>query len=325
MPLSGHEKAAVFLISLGEEIATEVLKALDPSDVRTIMNYMKRLRKVNQNQIEEVLKEAGDIIAKGDIPISGIEFTRTIMSRGIADESLLPLSEMDSIQNPLEILEDVDVKTLVPFLKEEHPQVIALFLSLMEPRKAAEVIGLLPDKMKADVAIRIATMERIPEEAVEELREVLKSKVEISKSGGKSFSGKRTIAEILNHCDKSIEEVIFEKIEEQDSELAESIRENMFLFEDLLNVDDRGIQLILKEVSTEELSIALKTASDALKEKIFKNMSQRAAQILKEEMETRGPVRVSDVEKAQQNIIKVARKLEQEGRIVIGKGEKLVV
>jgi flagellar motor switch protein FliG len=173
--------------------------------------------------------------------------------------------------------------------------------------------------------MRIASTERIPESAIEELNEVLKGHLDIGK--GKKVGGTKLVAEILNFCDKTTEQGVLEHIEVQNDALAESIRQSMFVFDDLVKVDDMGIQMILKDISTEELSLALKTVSEALREKIFKNMSQRAAQILREEIQSRGPVRVSDVEKAQQNIVKVARKLEGEGKIILaGKGnEELVV
>ncbi len=318
MGLTGQEKASIFLISLGEEIATEVLRILDPEDVRTLMNHMKRMKRVRSLEIKEVMKEAAELLAKGEIPLSGIEFTKNILSRGLPMEGI---SE-DESAGPLDSLDDV--KALLPFIRQEHPQVIAVLLSLLPTRKAAELLELLPENMKSEVCIRIASMEKISEEALEELAEVLKTKFDLTQRHKKALEGERTLAEILNNCKKEVEEEIMEKIEEHDPELAESIRDKMFVFEDLINIDDRGIQMLLKEVSTEELSVALKTASEALKNKIFKNMSQRASQILKDEMETRGPVRVSEVQKAQKNIIKIARKLEQEGKIVIGKGEDLV-
>jgi flagellar motor switch protein FliG len=179
----------------------------------------------------------------------------------------------------------------------------------------------------ADVSIRIANIERIPESAIEEINEVLKGQLDVGKGKGKKLGGIKTMADILNQCNKNNEQVILEKILEQNNTLAESIKQSMFTFEDLVKVDDRGMQAILKEISTEDLALALKTTSEALREKIFKNMSQRAAQILKEEMQTKGPVRVSDVEKAQQIILNITKKLEAEGKIILAGrgGEELIV
>jgi flagellar motor switch protein FliG len=210
----------------------------------------------------------------------------------------------------------------------EHPQTVAFILCLLEPIRAAEVLALFNEDLRANVAMRIAVTERIPETAIEEIREVFDSQVEMGVSAaGIKVGGMKTIAEILNHSDRSTEEALFLKLEEKDKALADSIRELMFVFDDLVDLDDRSIQMVLKEVATEELSLALKTSSEGLKAKIFKNMSQRASEILKEEIAAKGPVKVSDVEKAQLKIVGVARKLEQEGKIVIGRGgaEEVVV
>lgn len=327
MSLNGYEKAAVFLSVLGEDVASEILKNLDISDIGKITSTMTRMGKVNKAVVDEVLKEAKEAIAKGDISIGGEGFIKKALTKGLGDEDASRILEMASKEGPLDALRWIDPKTLSAFLMSEHPQTIALVISLLEPVQAAEVLSSLPDSIKADVALRIATTERIPESAIEELKEVLKGQLEMGKGRGKKISGIKTVAEVLNHCDKTTEQLVLEKIEEQNETVAESIRQLMFVFDDLVNVDDRGIQMILKEISSDDLALALKTASEALKEKIFKNMSQRAAQILKEEMQTKGPVRVSDVEKAQQNIVKIARRLESEGKIILaGKGgEELVV
>lgn len=327
MSLDGYEKAAVFLSVLGEDVASEILKNLDISDIGKITSTMTRMGKVNKAVVDEVLKEAKEAVAKGDISIGGEAFIKKALTKGLGDEDASRILEMASKEGPLDALRWIDPKTLSAFLMSEHPQTIALVISLLEPVQAAEVLSSMPDSIKADVALRIATTERIPESAIEELKEVLKGQLEMGKGRGKKIGGIKTIAEVLNHCDKTTEQLVLEKIEEQNETVAESIRQLMFVFDDLVNVDDRGIQMILKEISSDDLALALKTASEALKEKIFKNMSQRAAQILKEEMQTKGPVRVSDVEKAQQNIVKIARRLESEGKIILaGKGgEELVV
>lgn len=327
MAINGYEKAAIFLSFLGEDAASEILKNLDVSDIGKITSCMTRMGKVDKAIVDEVLKEAKEAITKGDVRVGGAEFIKKALIKGLGDEDASKILEMASKEGPLDALRWVDPKTLAAFLMTEHPQTIALVISLLEPVQGAEVLLSLPDSIKADVALRIATTERIPESAIEELKEVLKGQLEMGKGRGKRIGGIKTVAEVLNHCDKTTEQLVLEKIEEQNDAIAESIRQLMFVFDDLVNVDDRGIQMILKEISTDDLSLALKTSSEALKEKIFKNMSQRAAQILKEEMQTKGPVRVSDVEKAQQNIVKVARRLESEGKIILaGKGgEELVV
>jgi flagellar motor switch protein FliG len=328
MAMSGYEKAAIFLTSIGEDLAAQILKELDPEDIGKITSYMTRTRKKDRNKIESVLKEAMEKVTSGDIQVGGEDYVKKILTKGLGDDDAEKILDMVSKESPLESLKWVSPKTLSNFLVTEHPQTIALIMCLLEPEQAAEVMEALPENIRADVAMRVATTERIPDSALEEIEEVLKVQLDIGKGKEeKTFKGTKVIAEILNQCDRSTEQSILEKIEARNENMAESIRELMLVFDDLENIDDRGIQLILKELSTEDLALALKTASEGLKEKIFKNMSQRAVQILKEEMETRGPVKVSDVEKAQQNIVRIARKLDEEGKIIIaGRGkEELIV
>lgn len=326
MAKTGYEKAALFLISLGEEIASEILKGLDPETVKELTLQMKRLKRVTRSQIEEILKETSEIIKKDDIPVSGPDFLKSVLPKGLGEEKARHILEMASKESPSEFFNDIDPKGLATILQNEHPQTVAMALSLMEPERAAKILGFFPERLRAEIASRIAFIERIPEEAIEELREVLKFRLETAKGRGKELRGPKMLADILNYCDKTTEQIVFERIEEQDTDIADQVKDMLFVFEDLMNIDDRAIQLILKEISTDDLAIALKTAPESLKEKIFRNMSQRAAQILKEEMEAKGPVRVSDVQKAQKNIVNVVRRLDKEGRIILGKGgEKIVV
>ena len=322
MPMNGYEKAAIFLSSVGEDVAAQILKDLDPEDIGKISSYMTRAKKKDNTKLESVLKETMDMVTSGEINTGGEDYVKKILTKGLGGDDAEKILEMVSKESPLESLKWVNAKTLSGFLVTEHPQTVALILCLLESEQAAEVITLLPEHIRSDVAMRVAATERIPDSALEVIESVLKGQLDIGKGReAKIFQGTKMIAEILNQCERSTEQNILEKIEGQDEALAESIRELMLVFDDLDKIDDRGIQLILKELSTEDLSMALKTASDILKEKIFKNMSQRAVQILKEEMETRGPVKVSDVEAAQQNIVKVARKLDEEGKIMIaGRG-----
>ncbi len=326
MAFSGHEKAAIFLSSIGEEAASEVLKNLDIRDVGMLSTYMTRLKTLSKSDVDHVLAEVAEKISKGDMRLGGDEYVKKILARGLGEEGANKILEMASKQSTIDSLRWIDSKTLSNFLITEHPQTIALILCLLEATQASEVLNGLPDALKADVAMRIATTERIPADAIEELEEVLKGHLDIGKSTGRKLGGIKTVAEILNQCDRSTESMILEKIEGSNATVADSIRQLMFVFDDLLSVDDKGIQMVLKEISTEDLSLALKTAAEALREKIFRNMSQRAATILKEDMEVKGPVKVSDVEKAQQNIVKVARKLEEEGKLMLGGrgGEELV-
>jgi len=327
--LTGYEKSAILLSLVGEETAAEVLKNLDMHEVGKITTQMSRLKTIRKDALDTVLKEVTGIISRDDIQfVAGDEYIRKILSKGFGEDNATKVLERALKDAPFDSLRWVDPWALANILMTEHPQTIAFILCLLEPVRAAEVLALFNEDLRANVATRIATTERIPETAIEEIRDVFDTQVEMGVSAaGIKVGGMKTIAEILNHTDRTTEEALFQKLEEHDKELAESIRALMFVFDDLVELDDRSIQMVLKEVSTEELSLALKTASDGLKAKIFRNMSQRAAEILKDEIATKGPVKVSDVEKTQLKIVGVARKLEQEGKIVIGGrgGEEVVV
>lgn len=326
MPIDGYEKAAIFLMSIGEESASEIVKSLNVKDIGRLTMHMTRLTSVAKTAVDEVLREATGIVSGGSTYFGGEEFVKKVLSKGLGEEGASKIMEMASKEGPLDSLRWVDPRTLSNFLLSEHPQTAALVMSLLEPAQAAEVLSFLPEEMRADISMRIATTEMIPESAIAELKEILKGQLDVGRGKGKKLGGTKKIAEILNFCERSTEQSVLGRIEEERSEIADSIRKYMFVFDDLVQVDDRGVQMLLKEITTEELILALKTASEALKEKIFRNMSQRAVEILKEELAAKGPVRLSDVEKAQQNIVKVARKLEAEGKVVIkGRGGDEVV
>ncbi|HDH05303.1 MAG TPA: flagellar motor switch protein FliG [Nitrospirae bacterium] len=327
MAINGYEKAAIFLSAVGEDVAAQILRNLDPDDIGKVSSYMSKIKKSDPESREDVFKETLEKVTSGDVQVSGEDYVKNILTKGLGGEDAEKILEMVSKESPLESLKWVNAKTLSNFLSSEHPQTIALILCLLEPEQASEVITGLPEQLRNDVAMRVASTDRIPDSALEEIEAVLKVQLEMGKgSEGKSFNGTKVIAEILNQCERGAEQEILDQIEEKDGEMAESIRELMLVFDDLEEIDDRGIQLILKELSTEDLSLALKTASDALKNKIFTNMSQRAAKILKEDMEAKGPVKVSDVENAQKNIVKIARKLNEEGSIVIaGRGKEEII
>jgi len=326
--LSGYEKSAILLSLVGEEAAAEVLKNLDMQEVGKITTQMSRLKSIRKEMMDVVLKEVTGIISQDDIQlISGNEYIKKVLNKGFGADSATKVLDRALKDAPLDSLRWVDPWTLANFLMNEHPQTVAFILCLLEPVRAAEILGFFNETLRADVAMRIATTERIPETAIEEIRGALDGQLEIGASSGIKFGGMKTIAEILNQSDRSTEAAVFKMIEEQDKPLAESIRELMFVFDDLIELDDRSMQMVLKEASTDELALALKTAAEGLKNKIFKNMSQRAVEILKDEIATKGPVKVTDVEKAQQKIVGVARKLEAEGKIAIGGhgGEEVVV
>ena len=325
--LSGAEKAAVFLSYVGEEIASQILKSLDEDLIREIVAAMSEVRTLKKEQVKPVIEEIKKKLKEETVVIGGKEFVQKLLSRGLGDEDAKKLLENTSRQGPIDKLNRTDPELLSSFLQSEHPQTIAIILALLDSRKAAKVLALLPEELRADVAIRISNLKMIPDDAIKEIEHVLQTQFNITDTGGRKIEGAKTAAEILNNIPKELGETIIETVEEKAPQKAEEIKALMFVFDDLINVDDRGIQTLLKEVSTSDLALALKGASERLREKIFNNMSKRAAEMLKDEMDTMGPVRVSDVEQAQKNIVEVARRLEGEGKIILaGKGsEELIV
>ncbi|MBF0541061.1 MAG: flagellar motor switch protein FliG [Nitrospirae bacterium] len=324
MAVDGLDKAAIFLRLVGEDVAAEILKNLEKREIGKLTVHMGTMDTVDVVKAESVTEEVIGKIQSGDFGAGAKEYVKNILSKVFEGEADA-MFDLNTKGAMLDSLRWIDAKTLASFLSSEHPQTIALILAVLEPTQAAAVLSGLPKSLKEDVSMRIANIDSIPEEILEDLEDVLKE-MDVTRGKGKKVGGAKTIAEILNASDRSTEHLVLEKIEEYDQILADSIRQIMFVFEDIDKVDDRGIQQILKEVDTADLSLALKTASESLKTKVLRNMSKRSAKILEEEMESKGPVKVSDVEKAQANIVAIARKLEEEGKIVIaGRGEEELV
>lgn len=317
--MNGFEKAAIFLWAVGEEIASEICKNLDKQDIGKISMSMTRLKKINESDIQFVLEEASQQLSKGDIYIRGESYLKDILTKGLGHEDADSILKRGLEDNAFDTLRWVDSHTLSNFLVTEHPQTIALILSLIEPSQAADVMASLPESLQKDVAIRIAKTERISSEAVEDIEMVIKEQLDMNQSERTKVEGIRTVAEILNHVNRSVEDTILDQINSHDSNLADSIKEHMFTFEDIASIDDKGIQILLRQVNTKDLSLALKTATNRLKEKIFRNLSQRAAEFLKDEMEVKGPVKLSDVERTQQKLVKITRELEEEGKLTINR------
>ena len=327
----GHEKAAVLLLTLGEDVASEVMKNLDAKEVRLIGNYMSKTTKLEPSNVKSVVKEFCEIAKSPEgFIFGGEDYLRAVLTKAMGQEKAAKVIENLAIgieEKGLEALRWIDPRGIANLIRGEHPQTIALILAHLDADHAGPVVGLLPVAIRADVMLRMATIESIPPGVIHEIEEVLNKQLQLGGSVvNKKVGGPEVVASILNFLDRSTESAILGSIEQNSPELAEKIRQMMFVFEDLINVDDRGIQEILKEVSKEDLVLALKGTGDELKGKIFKNMSERAAQAIKDDMEAKGPVRVSEIEKAQQALLKVAKRLEEEGKVVIGgKGGEEVV
>lgn len=331
--LTGPEKAAVLLISLGEDIAADIITRLDDKEVQSLGNYMTYLGNVDSDTMDQVSMEFYEdlMTGKAGLTVAGKDFIKNALMKGM--DPLKVAEIMDNIAAPgeelgggLDTLRLLDPKTIVNFLKKEHPQTAAIILAHLDPLQAADVVKLLPEKVRSEVVLRLSAIERIAPGVVKDLDEALQA--EFSATGaveGSKIGGVSAVAEILNTLDHATESSILSEIEEINPDLAENIRNLMFIFADLIKLDDRAFQQVLKEVPQQELLMALKTASEQLTDKILGNMSRRASQMLREDLEALPPQRLSDVEKAQQNIISIVKRLEDEGKIVIGGGgEELV-
>lgn len=323
--LSTREKAAIVLIALGKEVASQVMRHLPEPEIEVLSTSIARMKDVDPKTEMAVLKEFYSVMQASEyINEGGIEFAKELLEaslgKGRADTMVKKIH--DALHpGGFEMLKDVDPTHLLEFIRNEHPQTIALILSQLIPGQAAQVLGQLPEDIQTDVAMRIATMEKISPEVIREIESVLDEHLKEVISGNLSSSGGvKAIASILNLVDRGTEKSILSNLEMENPELTSSIKNLMFIFEDLLFLDDRAIQMILKEVDTKELAIALKAASEELKEKLFRNVSERVATMINEEMEYAGPMRLSVVEEAQQRIVEIVRRLEEEQQIVIIRG-----
>ncbi|MEJ5228484.1 MAG: flagellar motor switch protein FliG [Pseudothermotoga sp.] len=330
--ITGRRKAAVLLVMLGPEKAANVLKHLDEADVEQLTVEIANVGKITEEEKRVVLSEFQEIArAREMISQGGIEYAKEVLQKAFGPEKAMKIIErlVSNLQvKPFDFLRQTDPLQLVNFLQSEHPQTVALILSYLEPQLAGRILSSLPEDLQVEVVKRIALLERSSPDVIREIEKNLERK--LSGFVSQSFSqvgGVNTAAEIMNSIDRSSERKIMEKLGYDSPELAEEIRRRMFVFEDLVKLDDRSVQLILREVETKDLALALKGASEEVKEKIFKNISKRAAQLLQDELEYMGPVRIKDVEEAQQKIINVVRRLEEAGEIIVAKGggEELIV
>lgn len=330
--LTGRRKAAVLLVMLGPEKAASVLKHLDESDVEQLTIEIANIGKVTDEEKRQVLSEFQEIArAREMITQGGIEYAKEILQKAFGPEKAMKIIErlVSNLQvKPFDFLRQADPLQLVNFLQSEHPQTIAVILSYLEPQLAGKILSALPEDLQVEVVKRIALLERTSPDVIRDIERNLERK--LSGFVMQTFSqvgGVDTAAEIMNSIDRSSEKKIMEKLSYDSPDLAEEIRRRMFVFEDLVKLDDRSVQIILREIETRDLALALKGASEEVKQKIFKNISKRAAQLLQDELEYMGPVRLKDVEDAQQKIINVVRRLEEAGEIIIahGGGEELIV
>jgi flagellar motor switch protein FliG len=327
----GIEKGAILLIALGEEYASEVLKHLGPKDVQKLGHAIAALKTVPRSKMEEVLTEFQTTAAEtSSVSVDTEAYVRSVLTKALGDDNasnLISRILQGGDTNGIEGLKWLDAPTVADLIRNEHPQIIATILVHLEKDHASGILDCFTERLRNDVVLRIATLEGIQPEALKELNDVMLRLLSGSANIKKSAKGGvRAVAEILNFMGTANETTVLDSIREYDPDLAQRVLDEMFVFENLLDLDDRAVQLLLREIQSDSLIMAMKGASESLREKIFKNMSQRAAEMLREDLESRGPVRVSEVENEQKEILKIVRRLADEGQIVLGGagGEEMI-
>ncbi|MBQ8956366.1 MAG: flagellar motor switch protein FliG [Lachnospiraceae bacterium] len=330
--LSGVQKAAILLIALGPEKSSKIFKHLKDEEIEELTLEIANTRSVTPQIKEEVISEFYQIcLAQQYIAEGGIGYAKELLEQSFGEEKASDvISRLTaSLQvKPFEFVRKTDASQLLNFIQDEHPQTIALILSYLNPAQAAQIIGALPPDRQADVAKRIAIMDRTSPDVIKEVERVLESKISsLVNQDYTIIGGVDSVVEILNTVDRGTEKHIMETLEVDEPELADEIRKKMFVFEDILLLDDRAIQRVLRDVDNSDLSMALKGANEQVQAAIFKNMSSRLSAMIKEDMEFMGPVRMKDVEEAQQKIVNIIRKLEDSAEIVIsrGGGDEIIV
>ncbi len=330
--LSGIQKAAILLISLGPEKSATIFKHLKEDEIEQLTLEIANTRSVSPQTKEEIINEFYEVcLAQQYIAEGGIGYAKELLEKALGSEKAMAvISKLtSSLQvRPFEFIRKTEPAQLLNFIQDEHPQTIALILSYLSAQQSAQVISALPPEKQADVAKRIAQMDRTSPDVIKEVERVLERKLaSLVNQDYTIIGGVDAIVDILNSVDRGTEKHIVESLEMEEPELADEIRRKMFVFEDILLLDDRTVQRVLRDVDNNDLSVALKSANEEVKGLIFNNLSKRLATMIQEDMEFMGPVRMKDVEEAQQKIVNVIRKLEDSGEIVIarGGGDELVV
>ena len=322
---SGPQKTAILLLALGEKFTSECFKRLDRGEIAEVSRAMLNMDSVDKEDVEDVVREYNETLAYGhEMLTGGADQVRRLLTGSLDGDTakfILDQLELDVGPAPFRELQNVSPRILAQILRNEHPQTLALVLGHLQHEQAAELVQALPDGVRTEVLLRLAKLEAVAEDMLMEVDKVLQSQL-IAMGGkeGKKVGGVSAVAELLNAIDRQTEEEVLSEIEEESAQMAEEIRNLMFVFEDIKSLDNRGIRELLKEVSNDELTLALKGASEDLKDKFFRNLSERAATMIREDLEIMGPVRLSDVEGAQQVVVKIVRRMESEGRIVVGRG-----
>ncbi len=323
--LSGKKKAAILLLSLGPELSSRILKQFTEQEIEAVTMEIANLSRVDKDLRDEVLNEFMLIgQAQRFMLEGGVDYARELLEKTVgrhkAVEIIKRLKEQVKVK-PFTFVRHTDPKQLVNMISREHPQTIAMILSYLDSQQAAMVLSDLPGEMRADIARRVALMERTSPEILKEVERVLRDKLSaVFQQDFTQAGGLETVVNILNRVDRGTEKLILEDLEKEDAELADEIRQRMFIFEDIITLDDASIQRVVREVESKDLARALKGASEEVKDRIFRNISKRAAEMLQEDLEFMGPVRLREVEEAQQRIVAIIRRLDESGEIIISRG-----
>ncbi len=325
MELTGQEKIAVLLLAMGDKFTSDVFKRMDRQEIATISKAIVNLEPVPKEVVEDIMREFHTALTEGvDMISGGSDILRRMLVKNVDSETakyIMDTLNLNTGPAPFRELESVSPRLLAQILRNEHPQTLALILGHLHSDQAANLLTNLPAGVRAEVLLRLANLEAVPADMLMEVDKVLQSQL-IAMGGkeGKKVGGTAAVAEILNAVDRATEEEVLSEIEEDSAQLAEDIRNLMFVFDDCRTLDDKSMREVLKEISNEDLTMALRGAPDELKDKFFRNMSERAANMIREELEYMGPTRLADVEAAQQGVVRTVRRLEGEGKVTINRG-----
>jgi len=321
--ISGTERAAILLMTLGEQAAAQVLRELGPKEVQKVGSAMASLAMVSKDEVGSVLdKFVTTVDAQTSLGVGTEEYIRKVLVDALGEDKASGMIDrilMGRNSKGLEALKWMEPRAVAEVIRQEHPQIIAIVLSYLDSDHAAEVLSLLPERTRPDIVMRIASLDGIQPAALMELDDIMEKQFSNSNSVKSStVGGTRSAANILNFLDSTLQGEIMDAIKEVDSDLGQTVEDHMFVFENLIDVDDRSIQTLLREVSSDSLLLAMKGSEEALKDKFFKNMSKRAAEMLRDDLEAKGPVKLSEVEAAQKEILAIARRLAESGDVVLG-------
>ena len=321
--LTAQEKVAILMVALGEENAAEVMKYLADFEIEEIAHIVTELRTLPTSLQDQVLEEFEQHLLAGEyMNQGGVDFARGTLERAVGPRRAQEILDrvMNTVSSGFYMLKNAAPEQLAPFISNEHPQTIGLILSQLESAQAAAILSQLPERLQADVAYRVATMENITPSVLKQVEESLEANLKDILSGHKDVGGPKIVADMLNLTGTSVEKSVLDRMDAQDPEMAEAVRNMMFVFEDIRTLTDREIQILLREVEQKDLVVAMKAASEEVKDKILNNMSDRVRQFMIEEMEFLGPMRLSEVEDVQLRVVQKLRQLEEQGQVAIARG-----